>query len=449
MLRAIALSLLIGLFPLALPAPPASAASSVGPSIAVLGGKISATFSDDSGSRSQGWWSIAAERVGATSVTISAERSSSISSAGMGCRGTTYTERLRYLKRVDILIVEAGTEDHLSCSSSGKRKALSAVQRRKAIHRFTRALARRVDQLKIPRSRVYFVTPRTPAGGRTAAGLRKHIRHYATSKHARFRYIATPRLRTSQSIGRTLPNRAGNLTIGNRVAQAIAPVARRSRTKARRPAAGPAVMVFGDSMSSFSTGDPGSRSEAWWSMTARDLKASSVRVSAEAGSGMNAHGNGCAGTTFGDRLRHLRRVDVLIVEVGRNDYKACLNRTTTRVIDAKAQRAGIERYMRALGQHVAKVGMSPDDVYFVTPWGSQDAGRGVAMQALIKSTAEAPANGFTYIETAPMPNSHTRDRVHPNLLGNTMIARAVSAAVVSPPVLTEPAVPEPPATDLG
>lgn len=428
--RSIALSLVAGLFPLAMIGAPAHAAPvATGPSVTVIGGTLTARFTDDSGGRSQGWWSIAAERVGATSVKTSAERQSSISSRGVKCQGTTYAERLRYLKRVDIVIVEAGTEDHRVCTSNGKRTTLSRSKQKAAIADFARALGKRVDKLKIPRSHVFFVTPQVPVGGKTSANLRKDIRKYAGPQHERFRVISTSRLSRSQTARGEAPNHIGNTKLGKQVAKAIRPVAKKARTKARAPGRGPSIMVYGDSITSFFTADKGSPSEGWWSIAGRRLKASSIRLSAEGGSGINSRGNRCDGTTFGERLQHLQRVDILIIEVGRNDYKQCVTRRKGRYIDAAAQRAGINHFMNALSARVKQLGIDPRRVYLVTPWGSRDADRAAAIQWYIKSAAQAPGVGFTYIQTRRMRDSYTLDRVHPNQRGNRWLADIVTRAV--------------------
>lgn len=428
--RTLALSLLAGFFPLMLLGAPAEAASrTTGPSITVLGGTLTVRFTDDAGSRSQGWWSIAAQRVGAISVTTSSEHQSSITSRGNRCQGTTAAERLRYLKRSDIVIVEAGTEDHRACKSNNKRKTLSRSKQKAAVASFTRALGKRVDKLKIPRSHVFIVTPQVPETSKASRKARADLRRYADRKHERFTYIPTARLTKSQTSRGVLPNRVGNTRLGAKVAAAMSSVAKKSRTKAPAPGRGPSIMVFGDSISSFYTGDKGSRSEGWWSITARRLGASSVRVSAEGGSGAISSGNSCAGTTFGERLQYLRRVDIVIVEVGRNDYKKCLSRTKGARIDPKAQLAGITQYVQALSAQVTRLGINPQNVYIVTPWGTLDRNRAAAIQSYFKSAAEAPGVGFNYVASPVMRDSYTLDRVHPNRRGNLWIADLVTRAV--------------------
>lgn len=430
MRRTLALSLLAGFFPIMIFGAPAEAAArATGPSITVLGGGLTVRFTEDSGSRAQGWWSIAAERVGATSVRTSAERSSSITARGNKCQGTTYGERLRYLKRSDIVIVEAGAEDHRVCKSNGKRKTLSRAKQKAAIAGFARALGKRVDKLKIPRSHVFFVTPQVPASSKASGKLRDDIRRYTGRKHEGFKYIATKRLTSSQTSRGELPNRVGSTKLGNKVAAAISSVAKKSRTKAPVPGRGPSMMVFGDSISSFYTADKGSRSEGWWSIAARRLKASSVRVSAEGGSGANASGNSCAGTTFGERLAYLRRVDIVVVEVGRNDYKQCVRRDKGVFISPEAQRAGINRYIQALSARVTQLGIDPRRVYIVTPWGTRDRDKAGAIQFYLKSAAQAPGVGFTYITTPLMRDSLTVDQAHPNQRGSAWIADFVTRAV--------------------
>lgn len=425
---ALAALLLTGVLAVSAPARADDAVPRRGASITVIGGTSTSRFSDEPGSPSQGWWSIAGRRVGATSITVSAEGSSSITAAGNKCAGTTFGQRLRYLRTSDIVIVEAGADNHLVCNH-GRARTVSRAESRRLIKHFVDQLGRRVDQLGIRRDHVFFVSPRGPLSGERGAKLRSYIKTYANRSYSGFSYIETPRLHTYQSIDGAQPNSRGQRVIGQQVVRAIAGHARTARSKPASASAGPSVMVVGDSITSWFSNEPGSRSQGWWSMLGRQLGASSVRTSAEGGSGMNVQGNQCTGTAFGQRLQHLRRVDILIVEVGRNDYKTCGSDRLLHYRSVDAQRPGVEAYVRALSARVAELGMRPSQVWFVTPWGTRDEVARQAMQDVIRTAVTAPGTGFSFIETPVLPAAMTIDGVHPNRRGNTLLASVVRAAI--------------------
>lgn len=402
-----------------------------GPSVAVIGGTITSRYSDEVDSASQGWWSIAAHAVGATSITLSAEGGSSITAAGNKCRGTTYGRRLRYLKKVDLLIVEVGADNHLICTSHSRRK-LSADQNRRQIRRYINQLAARVDALHIPRDRVFFVSPRGTTTSQRSAFIRRHAKTYAGPKHAGFTFIETPRLYTRETFNSGQPNLAGNHVLGQAVAAAVSRKARSSWSYPPVPGPGPSVMVVGDSITSWYSNEDGSPSQGWWSILARNLGASSIRTSAEGGSGVNVRGNGCRGTTFGERLGEIRRVDILVIEVGRNDYKSCPEDPSYRRIPSDPQSLGIGSYTRALSARIAELGMSPQQVWFVTPWGTHDLFRGEPMHLAVRDAVTAREAGFGFVETPILSDLHTIDGVHPNRAGNDLLAWAVQTAIQAP-----------------
>ena len=402
-----------------------------GPSITVIGGTSTARYSDEAGSPSQGWWSMAARRSGATSLTVSAEVGSSITVAGNQCQGTKFAQRLRHLRKSDIVIIEVGTSNHKACTSSGQR-TLSLSQSRRAIKRYVDQVGARVDALKIPRRRVFFVSPRGPRTGERSATIRSYVKRYASRDHSGFRYIETPRLKTRETIYGDQPNLAGNKVISRYVTRAIARVAQSSRSTPRPTPSGRSMMVIGDSITSMYSNEVGSRSEGWWSMLAGSLGAGSVITSAEGGSGMNVRGNRCTGTTFGERLGQVRRVDILVVEVGRNDYKVCDGPTRVRRNTLESQKAGIDSYVRALSARVTQLGMRADQVWFITPWGTRDEGSGPALQGVIQAAVTAPDIGFHFVQTPILADHLTFDGVHPNRAGNAVLAETLREAVTAP-----------------
>lgn len=399
-----------------------------GPSIAVIGGTLTSRYTDEPGSVSQGWWSMAAKRVGATSITLSAEGGSSMTQAGNKCQGTTFGQRLRHLKKVDILIVEVGTDNQRICTSQGVR-TLGKVANRQHVKRYVRQLTARVDALRIPHHRVYIVSPRGTTDTRRSIFIRKQIKTYTGKRHARFRFIETPRLHTRETFNGVQPNLAGNRVISQSVVAAVARSARTSTTVARASGPGPSVMVVGDSITSWYSNEDGSPSQGWWSILARNLGASSVRTSAEGGSGVNVRGNGCHGTTFGERLSHIRRVDILVIEVGRNDNKLCAANPKYRQAPSDPQTLGIDAYVRALSARVAELGMRPDQVWFVTPWGSRDPALSEPIQQSVRRAVTARAAGFGYVGAPTLSDQHTIDGVHPNRAGNEQLAWMVQAAI--------------------
>jgi lysophospholipase L1-like esterase len=416
----------------------AAAAPARGPSVLIVGGTLTSRFTDDAGTASQGWWSIAAARVGATSVTVSAEGGSSITSAGNRCQGTTFGQRLPALKKVDILIIEVGSDNHLACTAHGRR-TLTSGQSRHQIRRYVNQVAARVDALHIPRSHVFFVSPRGSKSGRRSTIVRAHVKKAVHRRHSGFRFIETPRLRTRETIDGVQPNRAGNAAIGQAVVVAVARTARAARTTAPTPPTGRSMMVVGDSITSWYSDEPGSRSQGWWSMLGRRLGATSIRTSAEGGSGVNVRGNQCTGTTFGERLSALRRVDVLVIEVGRNDYKTCPDDPRFRMAAADAQQLGMGAYARALSARVAELGMRPDQVWFVTPWGVRDETLAEPMRDTVRRAVTAPAIGFGFVDTPILAAGLTLDGIHPNLVGNQVLSDAVHAAMLAPRTRPEPA----------
>jgi lysophospholipase L1-like esterase len=406
---------------------PAAAAADRGPSITVIGGTMTSRHTDATGIASQGWWSMVGERVGARSVTLSAEGGSSMTAAGNKCQGTTFGDRLRHLTKVDILIVEVGTDNHRLCTPQGVR-TIGAKDRTWRIKRYVKQLAARVDALHIRRDRVFFVYPRGIKNDRRTASLRALVKTSIDKRHAGFRFIETPRLHTRETIDGLQPNLAGNRVISQRVVATIARYTRTIRTPAPARGPGPSMAIVGDSITSWYSDEDGSRSQGWWSILARRLGASSVRTIAEGGSGVNVRGNSCTGTTFGERLTSLRPVDVLVVEVGRNDYKSCA--FDPRRPSTAPQAYGIDGYVRALSARVAELGMTPSQVFFLTPWGSRDIDRGEPLLQAFRETITAAQAGFTLIDSPVLVDSLTIDGIHPNRAGSEYLAGIVQAGIL-------------------
>lgn len=438
MLRSIALAtaaIVISIFVVPATAHTAHAAATGGPSITFIGGTFTSRLSDEVGSPSQGWWSKAAHRLGASSTTVSAEYGSSMIARGNQCRGTTYGDRLRYLKRVDVIVVEAGSDEHLACATSGgtRYRATKGSERKKAIRAYLRRLGARVDALGIPRDHVFVVSPWGPKVGSRGKVARTWLSHYAVRANG-FRYISTPRLKTNQTIDGAQPNARGHHLIGNQVVTKVRPFVASIKRFVKVPAVaplgrGPSVLVVGDSISSWYSNDPGSPSQAWWSLLARGLGASSVKVSAEGGSGLSMTGNSCQGTSFRSRLRFVRAADILIVQGGRNDYKRCTVTDRTILATPAQTQAGIQAYVSALKTRVTQLGMRPDQVWFVSPWGTRDRAIGYQIQAYIRTAATGA--GFHYVETPVLSTRLTSDGTHPSRAGSTLISSVMRTALSS------------------
>ncbi|MET0448551.1 MAG: SGNH/GDSL hydrolase family protein [Aeromicrobium sp.] len=198
------------------------------------------------------------------------------------------------------------------------------------------------------------------------------------------------------------------------------------------PAEGPTITVVGDSITSWFRDEPGSVSQGWWSMMARDLGAS-IRTYAEAGSGMNIRGNNCHGTTFGQRLRSLETVDYLIIQGGRNDMSTCDPNGLKKPLSPAKQKAGIKRYLARLGDRVDALGIPRSHVLVVSPWGKSDRKRGYKIQAYMRKFSNRNHEGFTFVETKTLPNRLTFDHKHPNRDGNLYLARVMRRAIQTTP----------------
>ncbi|MET0929191.1 MAG: SGNH/GDSL hydrolase family protein [Aeromicrobium sp.] len=197
------------------------------------------------------------------------------------------------------------------------------------------------------------------------------------------------------------------------------------------PAPGPKITVVGDSITSWFRDEPGSISQGWWSMLAHDLGASSITTLAEGGSGMNIRGNNCHGTTFGQRLKSLERVDFLIIQGGRNDTSTCAAEGHKIPLAPAKQKAGIRRYLARLGDRADALGIPRSHVLVVSPWGKSDRARGYKIQSYLRLFSNRRHEGFTYVETKTLPAQLTFDNKHPNRDGNLYLSRVMRRAITS------------------
>lgn len=194
---------------------------------------------------------------------------------------------------------------------------------------------------------------------------------------------------------------------------------------------GPTITVVGDSLTSWFRDEPGSVSQGWWSMLARDLGASSVTTYAEGGSGMNIRGNACHGTTFGQRLAALQKVDFLIIQGGRNDTSGCAGEGRKVPLTQAQQKGGIQRFLARLGKRADALGIPRSHVLIMSPWGKSDRARGYKIQGYLRLFSNSKHEGFTYVETKTLPSSQTFDNKHPNRTGSRYLADTMKRKISS------------------
>lgn len=192
----------------------------------------------------------------------------------------------------------------------------------------------------------------------------------------------------------------------------------------------PKMLVFGDSTSVWYNEQPGSRSEAWWAIVARQLGAD-VTLSAEHGSGMWARGNKCQGTRLADRLGEIDRVrpDIVFVAMGFNDDHGCDSRNRKVPIYPASSKRAISMALTELAAHVDRAGLDRSQVNVFTPWGSAKPTTHRWMWREQKAVAERL--GFTYITVRFNNRSETVDGVHQNRQGNVNMAHRVLAGMPS------------------
>ncbi|KQP81628.1 SGNH/GDSL hydrolase family protein [Aeromicrobium sp. Leaf291] len=225
------------------------------------------------------------------------------------------------------------------------------------------------------------------------------------------------------------------MKIARRVAAALAAalvVALLAGTTSTPAGAGPndRLLVIGDSTSSWYNEEPGSPSEAWWAIVARQLGAD-VTLSAEHGSGMWARGNKCQGTKFGDRLGEVSRIrpSLIIVAGGFNDTHGCdASNKKVPIYESSSKRA-VDIYLTALADRVDSIGLDRSKVYVTTPWGSSKMDAHYWMWREQKAVAERL--GFTYVTMRFNDSAQTVDTVHQNRQGNLNMAARFLAGMPS------------------
>lgn len=175
------------------------------------------------------------------------------------------------------------------------------------------------------------------------------------------------------------------------------------------------LTVMGDSISAWYNDTPGDSMQAWWSMLGR-RESMKTNVSAIGGTGMINKGPGCTKTTYGQRMRDIRKsTDILIVEGGRNDFHLCGNVLTKREI-----KAGVARYFKSLNKTVRKYKIK--NVKVVTIWGHNLKNQRDRVAPFVKRYAERYGYDFKLVN---LKRSETTDGTHPNRKGSVKIYKKV------------------------
>ena len=180
------------------------------------------------------------------------------------------------------------------------------------------------------------------------------------------------------------------------------------------------LTVVGDSITARYNNIPGDPNEGWWSMVGTAMGYETTKV-AMSGVGFLRKQPDCNGTRFGGLLRDViaSEPDIIIVAGGRNDWRDCAS-------GAHQSRAVVSdtifRYFRALDARLDDMGLYPNAVYMMSPWGAA-ASSHMWIRGEVKRQGEK--FGFTWISTSYLQDGHgwTSDRTHPTLAGNVELAR--------------------------
>jgi len=196
------------------------------------------------------------------------------------------------------------------------------------------------------------------------------------------------------------------------------------------------VLVFGDSISASHRYTPygtAKRPQAWWAHVAQaaSVPPREVMLSAESGSGLLMRGMSkgggtiCTGTTFRERLGDIAttRPDVIMVEVGRNDVRACQGGRPRRATAAE-RRAAAVRFFDALAAAADRQGVRRSNVYVLTAWGSAQSNFQVDVTTLYE--AQVRARGFSWVPVPALVKSQTVDGTHPTAAGAKVLGTSVA-----------------------
>lgn len=201
------------------------------------------------------------------------------------------------------------------------------------------------------------------------------------------------------------------------------------------------VLVFGDSITSRYTDDPGDPMQGWWSKLAAERNLYPV-TSAQGGGGLIKKGDGCNGTAVRERSGAvIDRVkpDEIWIAVGKNDTRVCINGVAVKISPSFRERAATAAFAKIATEAVA-AGVDLRNVYVTVPWGT--SGLSYRKSVVLTFASASRAAGLTFINVPRMDTTMTRDGTHPNAKGNAYIAD-VFGGKMSPHFKPDP-VPGPP-----
>lgn len=190
---------------------------------------------------------------------------------------------------------------------------------------------------------------------------------------------------------------------------------------------GESILFIGDSITNSYNSDDGDIREGWWSLLADEINLTPV-TSSQGASGILRRGTlndeVCRGTTFKERIPEIRDASpkIVVIEVGRNDWRVC-DGDGFRPSTPKELKFAAEDYFSSVSRAVDQIGLTPYDVYVITPWGTDKLEEQEWIQPIIKSSAEA--QGFHYIDTNNLPKDMLLDKSHPNYRGNRELVRQI------------------------
>ena len=185
------------------------------------------------------------------------------------------------------------------------------------------------------------------------------------------------------------------------------------------------IIVVGDSISARYDDEPGSPTQAWWSVTGQQVGAD-VTTYAQSGSGYLRPGRRCTGNRFIDRLAAYTgdAPSILIVEGGRNDWARCEDGALVPSTDAEVRHA-VDTYLDVLQTHLPR---TTRIIVLGPPWGPVDPDNGVRITGIIERSARS--HGLEFISTrGALTAERVVDGVHPNRDGSLAIARRVIRAL--------------------
>ena len=195
------------------------AASSSGPTVAVIGDSITARYNNESGSQGQGWWSFVGKRYGVKIKTF-AESGSGFQRPGNLCEGTTFGQRVDQLvaSKPKIVFVEGGRNDWAHCHNHRLVIATDA----EVAAGVDSVLSRLHDGL--PFTTRFFILG--PAWGTTSADQRDRVTEIirASAEAHGMTFISTTGVFDGDRVlDGTHPNRAGSIALGQTVIKAVGP----------------------------------------------------------------------------------------------------------------------------------------------------------------------------------------------------------------------------------